>query len=375
MKWFRVAVILIMCYITVCLGLFPQKCMSAVTESLNLCASSVIPALFPFFVCSSLLVSLGAAELGSRSLSGIMRPVFGVDGAAAIAVVLGLISGYPVGADCAATLYNSGKITKNEAERLIGFCNNSGPLFIIGTVGFSLNGSPLLGGVLYIIHIISAISAGIILSHIIHEGSTVINPELVCESQKASARLASAFGGAISKSVITILNVCGFVVFFAVLESTIPEFPGHEFLNSLLEITGGISGISKLNIDPAVKFSFISMFLAFSGLSVFLQVASILSGTRLSLKPYLLGKLIQGIIAFVLTFAFMRLFGLSGSEYAGVFSDYDSALSMYACGMYACGVPPLNISGYLILLGGEAVWLLLSFGALMLAAKLLPNED
>lgn len=370
MKWFRVAAILILCYITVCLGLFPQKCMGAVTESLNLCVTSVIPALFPFFVCSSLLVSLGAAELGSRTLSGIMRPVFGVGGAGAIAVVLGLISGYPVGADCAANLYNSGKITKTEAERLIGFCNNSGPLFIIGTVGFSLNGSPLLGGVLYIIHIISAISVGIILSRIIHDSSTVINPKLVYESQKTSTRLAAAFGGAISKSVITILNVCGFVIFFAVLESTIPEFCGHEFLNSLLEITGGISGISKMNIDLAVKISLISMFLAFSGLSVFLQVASILSGTKLSLKPYLLGKFIQGIIAFILTFAVMQLFKFSGAEYASVFSGYDSTFPMYAY-----GIPPLNIKQYLILLAGEAVWLLLSFGVLMLVAKLLPDED
>ena len=48
---------------------------------------------------------------------------------------------------------------------------------------------------------------------------------------------------------MTILNVCGFVVFFAVAESTIPEFFAHPFINGLLEITGGINDISKLSMD------------------------------------------------------------------------------------------------------------------------------
>ena len=131
-----------------------------------------------------------------------------------------------MGASCAVELYKTGKITKPEAERLLSFCNNSGPLFIIGTVGFAMNSSVALGGVLYIIHITAAISAGIIYAKISSKKNienNLINPLIVDMSpDKKPKKLIEFFGDAVSKSVITILNVCGFVVFFAVVEKTIP---------------------------------------------------------------------------------------------------------------------------------------------------------
>ena len=153
MKWFKAVVVLILCYVTFCLVMFPDACITAVSGALKLCVTAVIPTLFPFFVCSSLLIAFGLGEFGSRFLSGVMRPLFKVSGAGAVAVILGVVSGCPVGASCAVELYKTGKITKPEAERLLSFCNNSGPLFIIGTVGFAMNSSVALGGVLYIIHI------------------------------------------------------------------------------------------------------------------------------------------------------------------------------------------------------------------------------
>ena len=80
MKWLKGVFILIVCYIVVSMVAFPQSSVAAVNKALNLCITSVVPALFPFFVCSSLLVSLGMAEFGSRFLSGIMKPVFGING-------------------------------------------------------------------------------------------------------------------------------------------------------------------------------------------------------------------------------------------------------------------------------------------------------
>lgn len=369
MKWLKGVFILIVCYIVVSMIAFPQSSVAAVNKALNLCITSVVPALFPFFVCSSLLVSLGMAEFGSRFLSGIMKPVFGINGSGAVALVLGIISGYPVGADCAVNLYNSGKITKREAERLIGFCNNSGPLFIIGTVGFCISGSAALGGILYIIHITSAVATGVVLSRLIKEDNTV-NPTVISEKQKRSVKIVSAFGDAVSKSVVTILNVCGFVVFFAVAESTIPEFFAHPFVNGLLEITGGINDISKMNMDFALKISLISMFLAFSGLSVFLQVASIAADSDLEMRYYALGKFIQGIIAFVLTyvlFFILKTVGAWSPAYLP-YSGEDMAL------WYAYPVTNMNIKSYLILIAGETVWCLLSIGILAAIAKKLPDD-
>ena len=117
------------------LMLWPQEAMEAAREGLQLCYNVIIPSLFPFFVLSALVVDLGLAGYVGRALEGLMRPLFHVPGACASAFVLGFVGGYPVGARTALSLYQKGMCTKTEAERLLSFCNNSGPAFILGWWG------------------------------------------------------------------------------------------------------------------------------------------------------------------------------------------------------------------------------------------------
>ena len=106
----------------------PSQCLAGAREGLNLCANIIIPSLFPFFVCSKLLIITGAAEKIGKWCQIIMRPLFNVPGCASVALVLGLLSGYPVGARCGVDLYEK-LCTKSEAQRIVCFCNNCGPLF------------------------------------------------------------------------------------------------------------------------------------------------------------------------------------------------------------------------------------------------------
>ena len=119
---------------TLALLLYPQASMEAARTGLQLCGNVIVPSLFPFFVLSSLVVELGLAGHLGRLLEGVMRPLFRVNGACASAFALGFIGGYPVGAKTAISLYQNGMCTKTEAERLLAFCNNSGPAFILGVV-------------------------------------------------------------------------------------------------------------------------------------------------------------------------------------------------------------------------------------------------
>ncbi len=86
------------------LFLFPEESVAAAREGISLCVDVLIPSLFPFFVISSLLISTGLAGLCARPLESFMRPLFGVGGAGAAALSLGLIGGYPVGARTVAQL-------------------------------------------------------------------------------------------------------------------------------------------------------------------------------------------------------------------------------------------------------------------------------
>ena len=87
-----------------------------------------------------------------------------VPGEAGFAFLMGLISGYPVGAKVISHFMEEGICTKEEAERMLAFTNNSGPLFIIGTVGITLFGNTQIGILLFITHILACISVLISLS-------------------------------------------------------------------------------------------------------------------------------------------------------------------------------------------------------------------
>ena len=147
---------------TLALMLYPQPAMEAARSGLRLCYNVIIPSLFPFFVLSSLVVELGLAGYLGRLLEGLMRPLFRVGGACASAVALGFIGGYPVGAKTAIGLYESGQCTRTEAERLLAFCNNSGPAFILGVVGTGVFASSRVGVLLYLAHAAASCCVGLL---------------------------------------------------------------------------------------------------------------------------------------------------------------------------------------------------------------------
>ena len=122
----------------------------------------LIPSLFPFFVLSSLLISTGLAGLCARPLESFMRPLFGVGGAGAAALSLGLIGGYPVGARTVAQLVQRRECSQTEARRLSLFCNNCGPAFFIGAAGVGVFGAKEAGFLLLGANLTAAVLLGIL---------------------------------------------------------------------------------------------------------------------------------------------------------------------------------------------------------------------
>ena len=92
-----------------------QDVRAAASAALQLCGRSVIPSLFPFLAVSSLLISLGFGTWLAPSLSGLMTSLFGLPGQAGSALVLGLVGGYPIGAQMADDLFRAGQLTRLEA--------------------------------------------------------------------------------------------------------------------------------------------------------------------------------------------------------------------------------------------------------------------
>ena len=259
----------------------------AVRDALALCVQSVIPALFPFFVVSSLFIDLGCAAVLGRSLAPIMRRLFGVSGAGGTAFLLGIIGGYPVGGRTAGELYRSGQCEREECERLLAFCNNAGPSFILGIAGLGCFGSVIVGAWLYLIHVGAAVMVGLLFRSTSRQMG---RPEKTETPRWADALIQAVRGGAMS-----MVNICAFVVFFLVILRLFSRFTGiqHGAILGIVEMTNGILRLA----NDRRGFIWAAGLLGWGGLSVHCQTAAVLSGSGLSLKRYFIGKALQAAIS------------------------------------------------------------------------------
>ena len=62
-------------------------------DAMRMCYEIIIPTLFPFFICSSLLIYSGFGSVMAKLTSKIMRPLFNVPPSGAAAFVLGKLFG------------------------------------------------------------------------------------------------------------------------------------------------------------------------------------------------------------------------------------------------------------------------------------------
>ena len=264
---------------------------AAAAEALSLCARSVIPALFPFLVVSSLLLSLGLGELLSPMLAGLMEPLFRVDGVGSSALLLGLVGGYPIGAKTAADLYRGGRLSRPEAERLLAFCNNSNPVFLISVLGEGVFGSVRAGVWLWLIHLLSALLTGLLFRN--HGGPARRQAGGTAAFQAVS--LPAAFVAAVRESLSGMLSVCAFVTFFYVLARPLASLGG--WLGPVLVGLTELFSLTPLLRPDRFGFILASAMAGWGGLSVLCQTAAVLEGSGLRLQSCAAGKAVQGLLA------------------------------------------------------------------------------
>lgn len=307
--------------------LFPGQSVAAARDGLTLCYNVIIPSLFPFFVLSSLVVELGLVSYLGNLLAPLMVPLFRVPGEGATALALGFVGGYPVGARTTLSLYEKGLCTKTEAERMLAFCNNSGPAFILGVVGAGVFSSGTVGLLLYLAHAAASVCVGILFRF--YRAAERPRPSRSPQPRFAAPRLTTAFTGSVKESFAATLNICAFVVFFTVvirlllLTGAIPALGraitalltpfgfqaqwSEKLLIGLVELSSGVSSLSA-GADGSGGLKLAAFMLGWAGLSVHCQVLSFVGGSGLSVRPYFFGKLLHGGLSALFIGGLARLF-------------------------------------------------------------------
>ena len=319
----------------ICLVIFSKDNLDAAKNGLILWANNVVPSLFPFFIATELLGYTDISYRFGKILSPIMKPLFNVSGAGGYVFLMGIISGYPVGAKIIADLRKENAMSKEECERLLSFTNNSGPLFVIGTVGISLFYNTTIGILLFITHILASISVGLLFRFWKYNKKNKTNNNTLLNSKNKNVSI-SNLGQILKDSIYSatnnILMIGGFVVLFSVIISILqnsniisilasiikpvfnifgienPSF-STSFVSGIFELTNGLAQIAIIPHKLiSINIILTSFLLGFSGISIVLQVLAIISNTDISIKPYIIGKILHGIFACCYTYIFIEAF-------------------------------------------------------------------
>lgn len=324
----------IFCLFTVCLVVFSKNNLVAAKEGLLLWANNVVPSLLPFFIATELLGYTNVVAKLGKILNPIMRPLFHIPGIGSYALLMGIISGYPTGAKIVMNLREDGLCTKEEAERMLAFTNNSGPLFILGTVGITLFGNTTIGLLLLLTHILACLSVGFLFRFWKQNSSSSTTKSFSIPKDREKeiatfSNLGSILGKSILSSIQTVVVIGGFVILFSVILSILKSsniitiaakflFPflklfgvqdirfSTSFVCGILELTNGVMQLVSIPCKQiSINIILAAFLLGFGGFSVLLQVYSIIAKSDISIKAYFIGKLLHGILAAFYTFLFI----------------------------------------------------------------------
>lgn len=309
------------CLLFLLLLLAPQVGLDGAHTGLLLCGEVIVPSLFPFLVLSVFVIDTGLAQRFGRLLERPVRKLFRLPGSAAAALALGLIGGYPVGAKACAELCSKGALSRKEANRLLAFCINSSPAFIIGAVGAGLLGSAAAGILLYIAHLLASLIIGLASRYF---GARA--PETSASRSIRGESVPSALVGSVTSSAVSIINICAFVITFSALSALLTGVPtllgqppfdkgaAAGILKGFLEVSNGCAAAAGFGGLGGILT--ITLFLSWSGLSVIFQIIYAVRSAGLSVKYYVLCRLPHMLLAGGLTLLLFRLFPVSIPAFA-----------------------------------------------------------
>ena len=244
---------------------FPQATLDGVRAGVELCLNVVVPSLFPFMAVSMFVSGFALPKRISAAVSAVMRFLFRLPGDAIYPIISGLAGGYPVGCAVTARLYEQGKITREQAQRMTLFCINPGPAFAVTAVGSMMLGSIRAGVIIYASLCLSSLLVGFVLRFF---------APLPCETAScaiSSVPLSGRVVEATEKAAVSILRICAWVTLFSCFFALINELGLGEnavaLIQCVFEVTGGCRAASDFGNIYCVTAT-----LGWSGLCVICQV-------------------------------------------------------------------------------------------------------
>ena len=294
----------------------PAEACSLAALALQLWFEKMIPSLFPFMILSGLIVRLDLGRLLSVPVYPVLGRLYQISKTMCTTLLMGFLFGFPLGAKTVAESYSLGQLSKPQAQFLLSFCNNIGPVYLLSfalpLLGLSggKNSMPRLGVILIFFGL--PLLYGLALRHLVYRRFSFCtenpsSPDRQGASEKTS--FVPALDASVTSACAAITRLGGYMIFFIVCNliaeqgAAAANAPAAKILIGrfsvvlapFLEITSGLA-LSKDALPAALSMTF----LTFGGLSCFAQTYTCIRETDLSFGNCCFHKLLQTAIAFCL---------------------------------------------------------------------------
>jgi sporulation integral membrane protein YlbJ len=299
---------------------FPSAAFNGARTGLLLWFHNVLPNLLPFIIVSNLMIRLNITKQISKVFHPLLGRLFHISNEGCYPIVIGFLSGIPMGAKSSSDLLSDNRIGPKEGQFLCNLCNNASPMFIIGYIALSQLQLPKIKYALFLIIYGSAI-LGAFIVRFFYDRLTKKDlhnlPEIRIVKKQVN-KLPSRFSfdlldGSIMNGFEIVTRIGGYIILFSILAQIIREIGPNTgffkaFIMGICEITTGINQVCNTTADINVKIVLTAVLTSFGGLSGIAQTKSVLQDSRLSIKYYFIAKLISAIIALLLAVLYVTFF-------------------------------------------------------------------
>lgn len=300
---------------------------NSLRTSIDICLYTIIPSLFSFMIFSNFIMFTNLSNFLFSPFNFLSKYIFKINKNYTYVIILSMIGGYPIGAKLIGQLLDDGKIDIKTANRMLLFCVNSGPAFLIGAVAVPIFNSYLVGFILFLSNIIACILIGFISSI----NCTYRQLDTKDAPQKTYLSYSDGLIKAVNTSIKALITISSFVLIFSVIinllidqslinflsnifdKSTIDLF--KNFFISISEVSNGIMNLTNLSTSKNILL-IASAITSFGGVCVIFQIFAMLKPYKIDIKKFIIYRFIYTIISVTSTYFLIKLFNPSVESFS-----------------------------------------------------------
>ena len=233
--------------------------LESVIKGMEIWKKNIFPSLFPFFIIAHIMIEYGFIELFKELFKPLMRFF---------------------------------KVNPNAS-------------FILGTLSLTYLQNRSLGLLLFVCHYLSNFLIALLFRNYSPSSSTGQDTKIhlkkaigqMWQTQKQK-NIAVIIVKSIKEALDVMLLILGSVTFIFIVTAVVQDFlPTNEYINAtikgILEMTQGLQALSVLPLSSFHQGLLSVMILSFGGISIYIQIISILSDTDLNTTPFLIARILH----------------------------------------------------------------------------------